>query len=133
MNTAKSVNPDELNVGDYVVHRKYGIGKFTRFETIEVKGEKQPHYIVEFADGKTAVAIAQENEKILSRYRSASNQPPKLNSIANTKAWDNALSKCRKEIYKLGMSEKVKYRQTNPTSNSQIRFFSTLLISVSHK
>jgi transcription-repair coupling factor (superfamily II helicase) len=101
MNTAKSVNPDELNVGDYVVHRKYGIGKFTRFETIEVKGEKQPHYIVEFADGKTAVAIAQENEKILSRYRSASNKPPKLSSIANTKAWDNALNKCQKEIYKL--------------------------------
>jgi transcription-repair coupling factor (superfamily II helicase) len=99
--SAKSVNPDELNVGDYVVHRKYGIGKFTRFETIEVKGEKQPHYIVEFADGKTAVAIAPENEKVLSRYRSASNKPPKLNSIANTKSWDNALSKCQKEIHKL--------------------------------
>jgi transcription-repair coupling factor (superfamily II helicase) len=108
MNTAKSVNPDELNVGDYVVHRKYGIGKFTRFETIEVKGEKQPHYIVEFADGKTAVAIAQENEKILSRYRSASNKPPKLNSIANTKAWDNTKTQSKDDRWLLKNARKPK-------------------------
>ncbi len=99
LHAAKAINPNELNIGDYVVHRKYGVGKLAKFEVITVKGAAQPHYIVEFADGKTGVAVSQEN--ILTRYRSAANAAPKLNSIAITKAWDTALSKCQREIHKL--------------------------------
>ncbi|MFH1452372.1 MAG: transcription-repair coupling factor [Armatimonadota bacterium] len=48
----KSVSPkDEIKLGDFIVHKNYGIAKFARLNCMEIEGSKKDYLILEFDKG----------------------------------------------------------------------------------
>ena len=56
--SVKIYNKDELQTGDYVVHRDYGIGKYVGIKTVELHNTKNDYLCVEYAnDGKLYIPV----------------------------------------------------------------------------
>ncbi len=98
--SAKSINPNKIKSGDYVVHRNHGIGRFLKIEKFKLNNEARDYLLVQYADGTLRVAADQLGS--LGRYRSASATNPKINKLGGT-AWESAKSKAKKAINKVAI------------------------------
>ncbi len=96
--TSKQVDPNLLQVGDYVVHKAHGIGRFLGMEVLSNSEGSREYLKIEYQDGLLRVAADQLNS--LSRYRSTSDRPPTLNKL-ESKSWEKAKSKVEKAVKKV--------------------------------
>jgi transcription-repair coupling factor (superfamily II helicase) len=105
---SKQVDPNKLQLGDYVVHRNHGIGRFLRLESLTLNQETREYLVLQYADGLLRVAADQLNA--LSRYRGTGSEAPTLDKMSG-KAWEKAKSKVRKAIKKVAFDLLQLYAQ----------------------
>jgi transcription-repair coupling factor (superfamily II helicase) len=95
---SRTVDPNKMRPGDFVVHRNHGIGRFRRLEKLAIGGETREYLVVQYADGTLRVAADQLGS--LGRYRATSQTPPELNRMGGS-AWTRARERARKAIRKV--------------------------------
>jgi transcription-repair coupling factor (superfamily II helicase) len=97
---SRTVDPNKMRPGDFVVHRNHGIGKFLKLEKLALGGEARDYLVVQYADGLLRVAADQLGS--LGRYRATGDTPPELNRMGGT-AWNKAKERARKAIRKVAL------------------------------
>ena len=97
-NAIKINKYDELNVGDYVVHYNYGIGKYLGIKTIKHKDNIERDYLHVVYANKSALFIPLEQISNIMKYASADVEGVKLNSLGTTE-WARTKAKARKRIH----------------------------------
>ena len=98
--TSKQVDPNKLQVGDYVVHRNHGVGRFQKLESLTFNQETREYLVLQYADGLLRVAADQVGA--LSRFRGVGDRAPELNRMSS-KAWEKTKSKVRKAVKKVAI------------------------------
>lgn len=84
----------DLKPGDYVVHMKYGIGRFLGTKIFQIKGQKQRHIAIEYAKREILYIGMKEP---LERYIGGEGYAPKLTKL-NTKDWERVKEKTRRAL-----------------------------------
>ncbi len=105
---SKTVDPNKLRPGDFVVHRNHGIGRFEKLETLTVNRETREYLVLRYEDGLLRVAADQVGA--LSRFRGTKGEAPTLNKMTG-KAWEKTKSKVRKTIKKVAVDLLQLYAQ----------------------
>jgi transcription-repair coupling factor (superfamily II helicase) len=105
---SKQVDPNKLQVGDFVVHRNHGVGKFLKLESLTINHETREYLVLQYADGLLRVAADQVGS--LSRFRGAGDRVPELNKMSG-KAWERTKGKVRKAIKKVAFDLLQLYAQ----------------------
>lgn len=98
--TSKQVDPNKLQPGDYIVHKRHGVGKFIKLESLSINNETREYLVIKYADGFLKVAADQLGS--LSRYRTGTDKAPILNKLTG-KTWENTKNKVRKNIKKIAV------------------------------
>ncbi len=86
----------DFKPGDFIVHREYGIGKFTGFRTITVKGRKQEAVRLIYARDDVVYVNVNALHK-LSKYAGKDGQVPSLTRLG-TGQWERAKGRAKKRI-----------------------------------
>lgn len=84
----------DLEQGDFVVHLKYGIGRFLGSKLIQVKGEKRRHLAIEYADKE--ILYIETNEP-LERYIGGEGRAPRLTKL-HGKEWEKLKEKTQRAV-----------------------------------
>lgn len=84
----------DLRPGDYVVHLKYGIGRFLGTKMIQVKSERLRHMAIEYANREI---IYIETHEPLERYIGGEGRTPRLTKL-HGKEWENLKDKTRRAV-----------------------------------
>lgn len=104
----------ELNTGDYVVHERYGIGKYLGLKQIEIESRFTDYIAIEYAKGdKLYVPI--EDFNLVEKYIGTEGYKPKLYSLDST-AWRQVTAKVKKSVQRIarGLLEIYAARQKLP-------------------
>ncbi|CAK8542767.1 unnamed protein product [Lathyrus sativus] len=98
------VDPYTLSAGDYVVHKKVGIGKFVRikYDVSKNSGEPTEYVFIEYADGMAKLPVKQAS-KMLYRFSlpNESKKPRTLSKLNDTSAWEKRKTKGKVAIQKM--------------------------------
>ena len=87
---------DDLEPGDYVVHEKYGIGRFNKIETVEVDGKHSDYIEVSYANNdKLYIPLYQFN--LIRKSVGKEGAVPKLTNI-NTKSWEKTKKRIKERV-----------------------------------
>ncbi len=86
----------DLNVGDYVVHVEYGIGRFAGLQKRILDNSEREYLVVEYA-GNDLLYVPIHQADRLSRYVGADDQPPQLNRLG-TQDWNRAKESARQAV-----------------------------------
>lgn len=87
---------EELEPGDYVVHEKYGIGKFSKIETIDIDGKHNDYIEILYAnDDKLYIPLYQFN--LIRKYVGKEGSVPRLTNIG-TKQREKTKKKIKEKI-----------------------------------
>jgi len=105
---SKQVDPNKMQVGDFVAHRNHGVGKFLKLESLTINHETREYLVLQYADGLLRVAADQVGS--LSRFRGGGDRAPELNRMSS-KAWEKTKSKVRKAIKKVAVDLLQLYAQ----------------------
>jgi transcription-repair coupling factor (superfamily II helicase) len=97
---SRTVDPNKMQPGDFVVHRNHGIGRFLKLEKLAISGESRDYLVVQYADGLLRVAADQLGS--LGRYRASTDAPPDLNRMGGT-AWTKAKERAQKAVRKVAL------------------------------
>ncbi|MBX9694623.1 MAG: transcription-repair coupling factor [Cyanobacteria bacterium] len=85
-----------MQIGDYVVHIKQGIGQFTGVKRIEVDKQMREYLTIQYAgDDKLYVPVDQIN--LLSRYRGAGDNRPRLSRLGGAE-WESTKRRVKKSV-----------------------------------
>lgn len=95
----KSFN--DLSVGDYVVHEKYGISKYDGIKTITSQGITTDCLRLIFADDD-ALYIPIEQFKLIRKYISKEGYEPKLSNLFSNK-WELTKKKVKEKVSELAI------------------------------
>lgn len=96
-NAIKISKYDELEVGDYVVHYDYGIGKYLGMKTIETGGIKRDFLYVMYDKG-SSLYIPLEQISSIMKYASKDVEGVHLHEIGST-AWARTKARVRKRVH----------------------------------
>ncbi len=96
-NAIKISKYDELELGDYVVHYDYGIGKYLGMKTIDNKGIKRDFLYVMYGNG-SSLYIPLEQISSIMKYASKDVEGIDLHEIGST-AWARTKAKVRKRVH----------------------------------
>jgi transcription-repair coupling factor (superfamily II helicase) len=105
---SKQVDPNKLQLGDFVVHKNHGVGRFLKLESLTINQETREYLVLQYADGLLRVAADQLNA--LSRFRAAGDKVPELNKMTGN-SWERTKSKVRKAIKKVAVDLLQLYAQ----------------------
>lgn len=86
----------DLNVGDYVVHVDYGIGRFSGFKTIEVKGSVQEAAVLTYQGNSTLYVNVSSLHK-LQKYSGKEGTAPRITKLGSGE-WARKKSRTRKKV-----------------------------------
>jgi transcription-repair coupling factor (superfamily II helicase) len=89
----------DLQVGDYVVHLSYGIGKFLGIKTIAEAGGPGEYFSIEYADG-VKIQVSVQNIALVQKFIGTSPKRPKLSRIGS-KRWQKQKEKVAKSVQDL--------------------------------
>lgn len=95
--TKRKIDPFvDLNIGDYVVHESYGIGKYLGLEKIEVDGIQRDYLNIKYARGDK-LYIPTEQMDLIQPYIGGENTSVKLNRLGGNE-WKRTKGKVKKAI-----------------------------------
>ena len=106
---SKTVDLQKLSPGDYVVHKRHGVGKFLQLETLGTR----EYIAVSYADG--LLRVPADSLEVLSRYRTTDGKPPELDKMSG-KAWQSKKNRVRKTVKKLAFDLLQLYAQRSQLS-----------------
>ncbi|KAJ7545699.1 hypothetical protein O6H91_08G006100 [Diphasiastrum complanatum] len=100
-----TVNPQRLVPGEYVVHKRVGVGRFVALKDEIPEGKKRPitYVYLKYADGMAKLP-AKQAHRLLYRYNQAGEtckKAPALNKLHDTRVWESKKSMGRLAIQKL--------------------------------
>ena len=127
-NAIKISKYDELEVGDYVVHYDYGIGKYLGMKTMESGGIKRDFLYVMYNNG-SSLYIPLEQISSIMKYASKDVEGVKLHEIGST-AWARTKARVRKRVHDISGAliqlyaarQNAKGFEFLPDSTEQIEF-----------
>ncbi len=90
---------DDLNVGDYVVHEKHGLGIYLGIEKIEVDQVAKDYIAIEYSGGSKLFILASQLD-LIQKYASKESKKPKLNKLGGTE-WEKTKSKVRGKVHEI--------------------------------
>lgn len=113
----------EISSGDYVVHEKYGIGRYAGLKTISREDKTSEYLCIEYKKGDR-LYVPPEEIKTVKKYIGVEGVKPKLYSM-DTGAWERVKSRAReaaaefaKELLKLyaqrSMTKREPYGRETP-------------------
>ncbi len=111
-----TIKESPINVGDYVVHRNYGIGRFEGLRVSKIKNQSCESLVLQY-DGGEYVSVSTENMDLVSYYAPGYEEKIKLGSLSNLVGWKRRISSIKKEIslivdsILLSMSERKMFRR----------------------
>ena len=116
-----AVDPDTLSVGEYVVHKRVGVGCFIGIKYEIPAGKEKPvkYIYLKYADGVAKLRAKQAN-RLLYRYFSPGEvgRAPTLSKLNDTALWEKRMSKGKVAIQKLVVNMMELYihrlKQTRP-------------------
>uniref|UniRef100_A0A2P2JZT4 Uncharacterized protein MANES_11G073900 n=1 Tax=Rhizophora mucronata TaxID=61149 RepID=A0A2P2JZT4_RHIMU len=98
------VDPYTLHSGDYVVHKKVGIGRFVgiKFDVPKGSSESVEYLFIEYADGMAKLPV-QQASRLLYRYNlpGENKKPRTLSKLSDTDAWKRRKTKGKIAIQKM--------------------------------
>lgn len=87
---------EDLEPGDYVVHEKYGIGKFNKIETIESNGKHDDYIEIFYANNdKLYIPLYQFN--LIRKYVGKEGNVPRLTNL-NGKSWEKTKKRIKERV-----------------------------------
>jgi transcription-repair coupling factor (superfamily II helicase) len=86
----------DLQVGDYVVHASYGIGKFLGIKTIQEKGGASEYLTIEYADG-VKIQVSVRNIALVQKFIGTTPKRPKLSKVGS-KRWQRQKEKVARSV-----------------------------------
>ena len=89
----------ELNVGDYVVHEKHGLGIYRGIEQIDVDGVGRDFISIEYKGGSNLFIPATQLD-LIQKYASSTAKAPKLNKLGGTE-WEKTRKQVQTHVKKL--------------------------------
>ncbi|MBQ9983998.1 MAG: transcription-repair coupling factor [Lachnospiraceae bacterium] len=90
---------DDLNVGDYVVHEKHGLGIYLGIEKIEVDQVAKDYIAIEYSGGSKLFILASQLD-LIQKYASKDGKRPKLNKLGGQE-WEKTKSKVRGKVQEI--------------------------------
>lgn len=87
---------NELEIGDYVVHRTHGVGKYLGVQTIEIDGIHRDYLTLEYQHGDT-ISVPIDHLDSITKYTAGEGKAPKINRL-NDSRWRHTLSSASKQI-----------------------------------
>ena len=118
----------KLELGDYIVHSLYGIGRYLGIKTLIKNGLKKDYIQLEYK-GSDKLYIPVEKIDLISKYSSKEGFIPHINSL-NTSEWEKTKLKARKRIESIAKDLLKLYAEREaskgfkflPDSKEQIEF-----------
>ena len=118
----------KLELGDYIVHSLYGIGRYLGIKTLLKNGLKKDYIQLEYK-GSDKLYIPVEKIDLISKYSSKEGFIPHINSL-NTSEWEKTKLKARKRIESIAKDLLKLYAEREaskgfkflPDSKEQIEF-----------
>lgn len=92
-------NLSELRVGDYVVHRAYGVGIYQGISTLTVQGKPHDYISIDY-HAEEKLFIPCENIHLIHKYIGMDDEAPKLNKLSDG-GWQRAKKNARKAVESL--------------------------------
>ncbi len=92
----KISNINDLNVGDFIVHYGYGIGKYTGVVTREFSSTKRDYLKVDY-DAGDSLYIPVEQLSQIQKYSANEGAVPKLTKLG-TKEWEKTKARVKKKV-----------------------------------
>ena len=92
----KIMSIDTINVGDYVVHRKSGIGIYKGITTLEKNGLKMDYLLIQYK-GNDKLYLPVEDISKLYKYSSKEGVKPKINKL-NSVEWTKTKLRIKERI-----------------------------------
>ena len=86
----------ELNIGDYVVHERHGVGIYRGIEKVETNKSIKDYIKVEYDKGSNLYILATQLES-LQKYANADSRKPKLNRLGGA-AWTRTKANVKKAV-----------------------------------
>lgn len=98
------VDPYSLRSGDYVVHKKVGVGRFVgiKFDVPKDSSEPVEYVFIEYADGMAKLPLKQASRSLY-RYNlpNETKRPRTLSRLSDTSAWERRKIKGKVAIQKM--------------------------------
>lgn len=118
----------DLKVGDYVVQRSHGIGKYIGVNTIEIDGIHRDYVTIQYA-GDDKLYLPMEKIRTLEKYIGPEGKVPTLNKMGGVQ-WERIRNKAKKSIKELAEKLLKVYAERQlakgisflPDSSEQIEF-----------
>ncbi|MCS7160704.1 MAG: CarD family transcriptional regulator, partial [Gemmatales bacterium] len=104
----------DLNLGDYVVHREYGIARYRGLRRIEKKGREEEHLTLEFAD-RVLLYVPVSQIHLVQKYIGTGERAPALSELTGT-AWQKRKARAQAAVWELALDllQLQAQRQTEP-------------------
>ncbi|MDX1920871.1 MAG: transcription-repair coupling factor [Candidatus Caenarcaniphilales bacterium] len=101
---------NSIRIGDYLVHLRHGIGKFTKMKVIELDGQRREYITLEYHNGEMLnVPVDQMN--LLTLYKGSSDGvAPKLSRLGGID-WEKTKNTVRKAVQKVAFDLLELYAQ----------------------
>ena len=103
------VKHEDFLVGDYVVHKTHGIGRYTGIISEQVNDYKREYFLIEYADNDKLYVPTWQADRI-ARY--IGDRAPAITSLTS-KQWDNLKKKVRSSVHKLAVDLASLYKERN--------------------
>ena len=113
---SRTVNPNKMLSGDFVVHRNHGIGRFIKLEKHAFSGEIRDYLVVEYLDGKLSVPAEQLGS--LGRYRATDGKKPKINKMGGA-SWSKVKERAKKQVKKIAFDLDMLYAERSEAKGYQ--------------
>ncbi len=94
-NTQVISSKDDLQIGDYVVHYDYGIGKYLGIKTIALKEVRNDYISLAFANMEIFIPV--EKISLLEKYQGSEGTIPKLTNIGKGE-WEKKKQKIKEKL-----------------------------------
>ena len=102
---------DEINTGDLLVHRDYGIGRFAGLHHMALDGAANDYLLIEYS-GADKLYVPADRLSLIQRFKGGEGGVPALDRLGSA-AWSTGKEKARKAIEKIAadLVEMYAYRQ----------------------
>ena len=92
----KSLNFEDLKIGDYVVHEAHGVGKYVGTTRLEVSGIQKDYIVIEYG-GADKLFLPIEALDSIYKYVQEGKRAPKVNKL-NSLDWKKKKARAKKSI-----------------------------------
>jgi len=102
---------DDLNAGDLLVHRDYGIGRFAGLHHLDINAAANDFLLIEYS-GRDKLYVPADRMGLIQRFKGSEGVEPALDRLGGT-GWTSGKEKARKAIEKIAadLVEMYAYRK----------------------